>query len=286
MAVYKRSYRSYQGELTNPRFRFLILPKYAYERVFAPKYMVALLVAAMFFPIGCAAYIYLLNNLSVLTSLGLPIPSFLKVDATFFRFFLNFQGSFAFILTTLIGPSLVAPDLANNALPAYFSRPFSRAEYVVGKMSVLVLLLSGITWFPGLLLFGLQWSQAGWDWTSANWYIARALLFGGLAWVLLLSLVALALSAWVKWRTVAGGLILGVFGIGAGLATMINNILQTDWGSMLDLSRIMNTIWSSQFEIENSTGLEPFEAWMAFFAICTVCLLMLERKIRPKEIVK
>jgi ABC-2 type transport system permease protein len=286
MAVYKRSYRTYSGELTDPRFRFLILPKFSYERLFAGRFLTGFLVASCFFPLGCAGYIYLVNNVSLFAAMGLPTPSFLKIDAEFFRFFLNFQGALAYILTTIVGPNLIAPDLANNALPTYFSRPFSRAEYVLGKMSVLLILLSMVTWVPGLLLFGLQASQAGWDWTVANWFLARAILLGSLAWITLLSLLAVALSAWVKWKVVAGALILAVFGIGAGLAVMINNILATDWGAMFDLSRIMNTIWSSQFGLEPPTGLEPFEAWLGFIGACVLCLILLERKIRPKEIVR
>jgi hypothetical protein len=41
MAVYKRSYKSYTGTLTDPRLRFLILPKYSYERLFASRFLTA-----------------------------------------------------------------------------------------------------------------------------------------------------------------------------------------------------------------------------------------------------
>ncbi|MBM3760663.1 MAG: hypothetical protein FJW36_10500 [Acidobacteria bacterium] len=286
MAVYKRTYTTYAGPLTPPRTRFLVLPRYCYERLFQSRFLTGFLVACFFFPLGCAGYIYLVNNLSVFTSMGVPAPEFLKIDSSFFRFLMNFQGAMAYILTALIGPSLIAPDLANNALPTYFSRPFSRTEYVIGKVSVLFILLSIITWVPGVLLFILQVSQAGGDWLSNNWFILRAVVLGQVAWILLLSLLSVALSAWVKWKVVAGALILGVFGIGAGLAGIINSILRTDYGAMIDLSRIMYTIWSDQLNIETSTGLEPFEAWLSFIAVCVICLLMLERKIRPKEIVR
>lgn len=286
MAVYKRSYTTYSGPLTAPRGRFLVLPRYSYERLFTSRFLTGFLVACFFFPLGCAGYIYLVNNLSVFTSMGLPAPSFLKIDATFFRVFMNFQAGLAYILTALIGPTLIAPDLANNALPTYFARPFSRTEYVVGKVSVLFILLSVITWVPGLLLFFLQVSQAGGEWLGANWFILRAILLGFWAWILLLSLLSVALSAWVKWKVVAGALILGVFGIGAGLAQVINTILRTDYGSLVDISRIMYTIWSDQLNIDAATGIEPFEAWLGFFAVCVACLVMLERKIRPREIVR
>src|SRR5258707_13066390 len=51
------------------------------------------------------------------------------------------------------GPPLVSRDLRNNALPLYLCRPFTRTEDVLGKMSVLLILLSAITWIPQLLLF-------------------------------------------------------------------------------------------------------------------------------------
>jgi len=286
MAVYKRTYSSYTGPLTDPRTRFLVLPRYSYERLFQSRFLTGFLVACFFFPLGCTGYIYLINNLSMLASIGIPALDILKIDSGFFRVFMNFQGVLAYILTALIGPSLIAPDLANNALPTYFSRPFSRTEYVVGKLSVLFILLSIITWVPGVILFFLQVSQAGSGWLSNNWFILRAIMLGFTAWILILSLLSVALSAWVKWKVVAGALILGVFGIGAGLASIINSILRTDYGSMIDISRIMYTIWSDQLNIEASTGLEPFEAWVGFIAVCIVCLLMLERKIRPKEIVR
>lgn len=286
MAVYKRTYSTYNGPLTPPRTRFLVLPRYSYERLFANRFLTGFLVACFFFPLGCAGYIYLVNNLTVFSSLGLAVPEFLKIDSGFFRVFMNFQGVLAYILTALIGPTLIAPDLANNALPAYFSRPFSRTEYVIGKISVLFILLSLITWIPGVLLFLLQVSQAGSGWLDNNWFILRAIILGNWAWILLLSLLSVALSAWVKWKVVAGALILGVFGIGAGLASVINNILRTDFGSLIDLSRIMYTIWSDQLNIDASTGLEPFEAWLGFAGVCVLCLIMLERKIRPREIVR
>jgi ABC-2 type transport system permease protein len=286
MAVYKRTYTTYSGPLTPPRLRFLVLPRYCYPQLFANRFLTGFLVACFFFPLGCAAFIYLVNNLSVLSSLGIPVPEFLKIDSSFFRVFLNFQGGLAYILAALIGPTLIAPDLANNALPAYFSRPFSRTEYVIGKISVLFILLSLITWIPGVLLFFLQVSQAGSGWLSSNWYILRAILLGSWAWILLLSLLSVALSAWVKWKVVAGALILGVFGIGAGLATAINSILNTEFGSIIDLSRIMYTIWSDQLNIDAASGLEPAEAWFGFFAVCLLCLFLLERKIRPREIVR
>jgi hypothetical protein len=69
----------------------------------------------------------------------------IPIDASFFQTFVNIQGGFAFFVALLVGPPLVSRDLRNNALPLYLCRPFSRTEYVLGKMSVLLILLSMIT---------------------------------------------------------------------------------------------------------------------------------------------
>ena len=41
-------------------------------------------------------------------------------------------------------------------------------------MSVLMYLLALITWIPGLILFVIQASMAGWEWTRDNLWIAGA----------------------------------------------------------------------------------------------------------------
>ena len=51
-----------------------------------------------------------------------------------------------------------------------------------------------------------------------NLWIASGVFLGSWIWILSISLLALALSAWVKWRIAAGALLLGVLFIGAGFA--------------------------------------------------------------------
>src|SRR6266540_4116539 len=97
-----------------------------------------------------------LSSYSALTIFKTSVTELIPIDASFFQFFVNFQAALAFFVTLLVGPPLVSRDLRNNALPLYLCRPFSRAEYVLGKMSVLLILLSAITWVPQLLLFLFQ----------------------------------------------------------------------------------------------------------------------------------
>src|SRR6201982_2467988 len=167
MAVYRRSYRPYSGALTAEWSRFLVLFRYSRRNLFRSRVMTALFVACFFFPLVSLITIYLAHNLAFLERVG-GLSQFIAIDNNFFFRFLTVQGVLAFLMTAFAGPGLISPDLANGALPLYFCRPFSRVEYVLGKSSVLRVLLSQITWVPGLVLFLVQAGLAGWSWTWSH----------------------------------------------------------------------------------------------------------------------
>ena len=181
---------------------------------------------------------------------------------------------------------MVSPDLANGALPLYFCRPFSRAEYVVGKASALALVLSQITWIPGLVLFAIQASLAGRHWLAENAWMAASILLASWIWIAILCLLAMALSAWVKWRFVAGALVLGVFFFGAGFGHAVNAVMRTESGSLVDVGSMIRTVWSSLFRIPNRSSTSPAEAWSALLVVCAICLVLLMRKVRAYEVTK
>ncbi|MCH7825260.1 MAG: hypothetical protein IH849_10695, partial [Acidobacteria bacterium] len=191
--------------------------------------MTSILVAAMFWPLACAVFVYIANRAELLQGFGAEVPEFLVVDNNFFVIFMNAQASFAIVLAALAGPSLIAPDLTNGALSLYFSRPLSRSEYVLGRMLALVGLLSAVTWIPGVLLFLMQSGMAGWSWFVTNWKLGAGIFFGFVLWIVLVGLVALASSAYVKWRIVAGALVLGGFFVMAGYELHLADLANLRW---------------------------------------------------------
>jgi ABC-2 type transport system permease protein len=299
MAVYKKSYRPYEGPLTPGWSRFLILSRYSFEEMRQKRFFGLFLMGAMIWPIICALTIYLNHNLSTLKILGLEPEKLIAIDARFFLFYLGLQSQLAFFLTAFVGPGLVSPDLANNALPLYLSRPFTRSEYVLGRISVLLVLLSVFTWVPGLLLFALQSYLEGATWFAGNLRIAGALFAGSWIWILILSLLALAFSAWVKWKPLAGALLFITLFVGAGFANATNQILDTRWGHVVNLTHLIGTVWLNLFGEPNRLGagavffrVQPgaemplWTAWAALFGFCAVCLHLLSKRIRGMEIVR
>jgi ABC-2 type transport system permease protein len=300
MAVYKKTYRPYQGDLTASWSRFFIIPRYAFEDLHRSRFLTIFFLASFVYPLICALIIYVQHNASALGILGVQGANrLISINVVFFMSLLGWQSMMALFLAAFIGPGQVSPDLTNNALALYLARPFSRVEYVLGKMSLLVILMSLMTWVPGLLLFVLQGYLEGWTWMSENARLASGLFFGAWVWIIILALLALALSAWVKWKPVAGGLMFGTFFVAAGFGVTINGVQRTKWGHLLNISHLIGSVWVQLFEGANKTTngavffrvpegqeLPMWCVWTALLMLCVICLAMLARKIRGAEVIK
>lgn len=285
MAVYKRGYRRYEGPLTGPLARLFVLPRFAWRRLMEQRLVVILLVISLFWPVACGAFVYLANHAELLVGLDAEALNFLTIDARFFVIFMNAQSVFTILLAAFAGPSLIAPDLANGALQLYFSRPLSRAEYMLARLLVLLGVLSPITWIPGVLLFLMQSALGGWLWFAANWHIGAGIFIGFLLWILLVSLVAMASSACVRWRMVAGGLVLGVFFVLAGASEMAHMILNVEWVLAMNPGRNMNQIWRWLLGADPIVGPDATTCLVALGLMAAVLLVVLERRLRPVEVV-
>ena len=290
MAVYEHTYKLYAGKLTPEWSRFLIIPRHAFRDVFASKIFMGFFVLCFVCPLVMAILIYLHYNTNALLIMQLNVKDLVSINGEFFRIFLSVQSSLAFLLTVLIGPPLVSRDMSNNALPLYLCRPFSRAEYMIGKMSVLVILLSSITWVPGLLLFFFQAYLEGAGWFAHNIWIAGAMSVAGLAWILVLALLSMTLSAWLKWRIAASAGLFAVFMIPQVVGTLVGVMFSTRWGNIISLSAILESINKSLFRSRNSFNVVPdlpvAAAWLGLAIFCAICLLLLSRRVRAYEVVR
>jgi ABC-type transport system involved in multi-copper enzyme maturation permease subunit len=300
MAVLERSYKRFKGPLTPEWSRFLIIPRHAYRDVFRSKLFTTFFVVCFLPLLVEAILIYLHHNTEALGILKVQLRNLLPIDATFFEAFVDVQSGFAFLLTVLVGPPLVARDLTNNALPLYLCRPFSRTEYVVGKMSVVLILLSAITWVPGVLLFLFQAYLEGFSWFADNVWLASAIFLSSLMWILVLALLSQTISALVKWMVAASAALIGLYLIPSVFAAIVNEIFSTRWGHILSIEALRKNVTSGLFgtlALASGTQLdglgrlvtnEPpsWVSWFVVFLICAICLAVLSRCVKAYEVVK
>lgn len=286
MAVHDRAWTRFAGGLTPVRGRFLVISRYGLSEAFASRLFTAFY-AACFLPSLAALFlVYLRHNLGLLQQLGLTQDMLGGLTMTFFQFLFLWQALPAFFLIVILAPSLVAPDLANNALPLYLSRPINRIDYVVGKLAVLFLLVSPPTWVIGLLIFGLQSYEQGGGWGMANWRIAVAYTIGHLVWILVVSLLSLAISAWVRFKPAARGALLGLFFILSGFGQAVNGITGTSIGDLVHLSRAIASVVMALFGAPTRSGLPVIANWATLVAMAVISIWLLTRKLQAHEVVR
>jgi ABC-2 type transport system permease protein len=293
MAVYKRRYASYTGSLTPEWSRFFVLTRYAFADLLKSRIFVLLLILSLIPILFFAGSIFVANNKTVQLLLPSGPPDMFSVESRFFAFVMIVQTQLAFLLNCWVGPVLIAGDLTNGALPLFLSRPFKRSDYILGKLAVLVVLLSVVTWVPGLLLFSLQAGLAGNGWLWSHLWMVVPIVLCSAMWILMLSLIALAVSAWVKLRIVATGVIFIAFFIPAGLGAMFNSIMDTYWGQLLNFSQMFRLILAQAFREQSgvlgSTRWNEIPipaAWGVLISLCVLSLVILNARLRAREVVR
>ncbi len=127
-----------------------------------------------------------------------------------------------------------------------------------------------------------------------------------MTWIVLLSLLALAASAWMRWRVVASGALLGLFFVPSGFGEMVNGLFLTRLGNLLSPVALIRDIQRGlfgnftreigRFNIEDAWGRsfrdvvmrEPplWAYWLVVALVCLACLLLLARKVRAYEVVR
>jgi hypothetical protein len=168
----------------------------------------------------------------------------------------------------------------------------------MGKATVLAGLLSAITWVPVLTLFALEAGLADSSWVRANLRIAGATLVGAWVWIAVLTLLGLALSAWIRWRLVASAALFGVFFAGSAFGEMWREILGNSWGRIVNPSYLIGLVWRDLFGVfegqtmaremlddRRGADLPLWAAWMGLFLIGAASVWILERRLRAREVV-
>jgi ABC-2 type transport system permease protein len=291
MAVYKRTYKAYRGPHTPAWSRFTVLSRYGLSTLFNSRPFTAYTVLCFLpFLVGLA-YIYIVHSVAAQAVLGVgkTIPG--TVNNVWFLTFLGVEVAMGFILAAWGGPGMITKDFANHSVQLYLSRPISRAEYLFGKISVLAALLSCTTWIPALVLFFVKAELQGHGWLWENLWMAGAILVGCLIWIAVISLVSMAVAVWVKWRIAATALMLGIFFLLPALGAVLDAILRTQWGSLINITHMMSIVWAHLFrlkEIErHSSGFDVvplWAAWASLLSVCAACFWLLDRKLRAREV--
>ncbi len=282
MPIYEQRYRRYEARGPLRGLRFWPITREALKLLLQRKAFLFLLLGTWLPFVVRVVQIYIVTRFPQAGQL-------LPVDGRLFGEFLNQQIGLALFVTVFAGAGLIANDLRTGAILVYLSRPLTRRDYVMGKLSVLLLLLGGVTLAPALLLYLIGLSLAPDQYLRLElWWIAPAILLQSSTVVLTLGLLSLAVSSLSRSARVAG---LGFFGMFVGLEmvrVVLRNALDQGWATLLslqaDLRGISNVLFGNT--PRRWDAVDPAQAALVLLFAGAACLMVLRSRVRAVEVVR
>jgi ABC-2 type transport system permease protein len=214
------------------------------------------------------------------------LPEFLTAKGETFREFLDQQGLFVFFMTIYVGAGLIANDRRANALQLYLSKPMTSAEYIAGKLAILVLFLVSVTFLPAMMLLVTQAAFAG-DLTFVrnNMYLLPAITLYSVLLVLLASTTMLALSSMSKSSRFVAVMYAGLFFFTLALFNTLRGITGSSRFAWLAPTASLQQLGDWIFRLTPRYQLSPAIAGLAVVVLIAGSIWILMRRVRGVEIV-
>jgi len=280
--IYDQGYRRYEARGPLRQLRFWPITREALRLVLVRRAFLGLLA------VGWAPFLVRVIQIYVVTRFP-EAGRMLPVDGRLFGEYLNLQIGLALFLTIFGGAGLIANDLRTGAILVYLSRPLTRRDYIVGKLSAIVALNAAVTLVPALLLYAIGLALAPEQYLKWElWWIGPAILVHASAICLSISLLSLAVSSLTKSARIAG---LGFFGLFVGLEMargVLRNIFDVRGATLLSIQADLRGIGSALFGVtpRRFDLVEWPAAALVLLLVAGICLLLLRSRVRAVEIVR
>lgn len=285
MAIFQHAYQGFHGQISSTLRQPWVIFRYALADVFSSKLFTAFFVLCFIPPLVMMCMVYMNYNLEMLSLLNLPLDKLITVDANFFAHWMQIpQMWLVFALVMFVGPALISPDISSNALPLYLSRPINKTNYVFGKLLVLLVLGSLITWIPAWLLILFHANLGDQPWLLNNLHIPLASVVSSLIWIICLSMLSLTVSAWVKWKALARLFFFGFVWLSSALGAAIENIYGGWKGSTVSFIDSLDVMVSGLYGVTSSSSMPITASYLFFITVTVLATVLLARKIRAFEV--
>jgi ABC-2 type transport system permease protein len=276
--IHDQSYRRYKGARESARSAWTVIASSGIANLVRKRSFIGLLIFAWIPFIVRAVQIYISANF--------PQAAILAPKAETFRQFFDQQGIFVFFVTIYVGAGLIANDRKANALQIYLSKPLTRAEYVAGKMAVLVTFLLLVTWLPAILLLVLQVLFAGnFSFVTTNVYLLPAITLFSLVQVLVASFTMLALSSLSNSSRFVAVMYTGTVLFTEAMFNVLRGIMGTSSVSWLSFPASLSQIGDLIFRVPLRYETPAAVSALVLLGLIAVSISVLERKVRGVEVV-
>ena len=208
------------------------------------------------------------------------------VDAKMFHQFIDQQGVFVFFVTIYAGAGLIANDRRANALQIYLSKPLMRAEYIGGKLGVLMFYLIEVTLVPGLLLLVLQVLFSGsFDFIRENVFLIPAVTLACLLRVVVAAFTMLALSSLSKSSRYVAVLYTGAVFFTEALFGVLRVILGSSRVAWVSVTGNIDQVTDAIFRTTPRYETPVIVSVLVLTGLVVVSISVLERRVRGVEVV-
>jgi ABC-type transport system involved in multi-copper enzyme maturation permease subunit len=229
---------------------------------------------------------FVVRAVQIYVSATFAQASFLAPKGETFREFLDQQGAFVFFVTIWVGAGLIANDRRANALQLYLSKPMTSAEYIAGKLSILLVFLVGVTFLPAMMLLVTQALFAGsLTFVRNNIYLIPAITLFSIAQVLLASTTMLALSSMSKSSRFVAVMYAGLFFFTTALFNALRGITGRSSFAWLSPSASLEQLGDLIFRLEPRYQVSPGIAALTVLVAIAGSIFILTRRVRGVEIV-
>jgi len=261
----------------------LVVARYGLMDVFTSRIFLAFYVLCLMPSISALIAIYLSHSSALVEQIPGMQEWAAKVPEWIFPRLFGWQAMPALLVAVIAAPPLIAADLSHNALTLILARPVARTEYILGKVLILVVLLSPLTWIPALLCCTLEAMLDKAPWVAVDLRVPVAYLVGHWLWLLVISLYGLAVSSRVRYAALARGVMLASVLIASGTGVILNQLTRTSAGDLLRLPRAIEAIFMTLNGAPSPSALPVVFNWMSLLALAILSLWILNRRLRACE---
>lgn len=277
--IHDQGYRRYGGLKARTGTGWMVIARAGIRSQLAKRAFLGLLLLSFLPFFARAIQIYLAVNFPQTGDL-------LAVKPELFRQFLDQQQIWVFFVTVYVGAGLIANDRRANALQIYLSKPLTRAEYIFGKLAILMSFLLLITWVPALLLLIVQIAFAGnFTFLKNNLYLFPAITVFAFIQVTMVAAAMMALSSLSKSSRYVAILYAAVIFFSQaiyGVLTVVTRSTQLSWISFpANLAQLGDLI----FRLPPKYATPWPVALLMIVGLIAVSGFILERRVRGIEVV-
>jgi ABC-2 type transport system permease protein len=278
MPIHDQSYRHYGGGKSVPGRSWTVITAAGIKTMIRKRAFLGLLIFAL--------APFLVRAVQMWISANYPQAAILSPTAETFRQFLEQQDFFVFIITVYVGAGLIANDRRANALQIYLSKPLMRSEYIVGKLAILFVFLTMVTFVPAMLLL---WLKVAFDgsflFLKNNLFLLPAITVGSLIQVALASFTMLALSSLSKSARYVGILYVGITFFTTAIYGALYAITGSSRVSWISIGANVAQVVDVVFRLKPRYA-TPWEvSLLVIIGLIVISISILERRVRGVEVV-